>query len=93
MGSLAGRTSPHLTLDRLTDGLLQSITIRTVTRKGVRFDSRDYVHPALSKVIGDEVGVFPAPDLSRLHVFDGAVYLCDALPAEVLATPETGRGA
>lgn len=62
---------------------------RKISKNGVRFKNIDYVHPAMSKMVGKKVSVRYLPnDRTFLDVFVEGTYVCTAVPHERLSTDE-----
>jgi transposase InsO family protein len=59
--------------------------VRRVTRHGVRFEKRWYVHPALNTMMGEEVEVRYFPnDLRTVEIYVDGKHLCTAADVKLL---------
>lgn len=63
-----------------------------VSKNGVRFRNVDYTSPALREFVGADVNVRHLPnDRSFIHVYDGAVFICEAVPHSRLSEEDRIR--
>lgn len=74
--------------ERALDLLLAEVAgTRTITKKGIRFESRDYFDQALFEYVGKEATVkYDEQDLGRLAVYIDGAFICWATNHELAGT-------
>lgn len=69
--------------------MLRATKTRTVSKDGIRFEGRRYLHPAMAKYRGRKVEVRYLPmEADAIFLFDGDDLICEALPAEMMGAAE-----